>query len=52
MLATHGVRDLPILERLTLGHHIDPTFGFAPGTGNDHGRAGRCTVGANDATLI
>jgi len=37
MLATHGVRDLPILERLTLAHHIDPTFGFAPGTGNDHG---------------
>ena len=38
MLATHGVRDLPILERLTLAHHIDPTFGFAPGTRNNHGR--------------
>jgi hypothetical protein len=38
MLGTHGVRDPPILERLTLGHHIDPTFGLAPGTGDNHAR--------------
>ena len=38
MLDTHGVRDPPIFERLTLSHHIGPTFGFAPGTGYDHGR--------------
>ena len=38
MLDAHGVRDPPILERLTLTHHVGPTFGFAPGTGNDHGR--------------
>jgi hypothetical protein len=39
MLDTHGVRGAPIVKRLTLGHHVTATFGFAPGTSDNHGLA-------------
>jgi hypothetical protein len=36
MLDTHGVRDPPIVKRLTLGHYVLATFGLAPGTSDNH----------------
>jgi len=45
MLETYGVRDSAIVERLALAHHADPTFGFAPRTGDDHARAQAARAG-------
>jgi hypothetical protein len=33
------MRDPTIFERLTLAHHGEPTFGFAPSTSDNHGAA-------------
>jgi hypothetical protein len=39
MLDTDRMRDPSIIERLTLAHHGEPSFGFAPSTSDNHAAA-------------